>query len=199
MFTEKIGKRNKIHLRHLIIFKLPRQIPLHAFLPSHRQHEFPPGLPTESLQPKASPKECAGSVEMIRTSLKGRVECTEECPIWMEKTKMLKIFEAPHQLKGLKKSEKELISIGIVYPWCLKIPGPPMHFWGVGLLALLAKMKLLWKSYYIYLATTQEHPSFSLKRNRFPPTSWKLDFFSSIHQFLRQGLATFWDLSVLKK
>lgn len=34
MFTEKIGKRNKIHLHHLIIFKLPRQIPLHPFLPS---------------------------------------------------------------------------------------------------------------------------------------------------------------------
>ena len=50
------------------------------------------------------------------------------------------MFEAPHQLKGPKKSEKELISIGIVYPWCLKIPGPPMQFWGVGLLALLTKM-----------------------------------------------------------
>lgn len=172
---------------------------LHAFLPSHRQHEFPPGLPNGEFATQG----ISQGMRRIRWDDQNLFERQG----WMYRRmshldgedKNAENFLGSTSVWRGWKNIRERINIGIVYPWCLKIPGPPMQVWGVRLLTLLTKMKLLWKSYCIYLATTQEHPSFSLKRNRFPPTSWKLDFFSSIHQFLRQGLATFWDLSVLKK
>lgn len=112
--------------------------------------------PTESLHPKASPKECAGSVEMIRTSWKAGLNVRMSHLDREEKN--TENFRGRISWRGLI-SEKELVSSDCIslVPWRLKITGHQCNFGVFDYQHCLRRWSYYGKfeeSHYIYPATT---------------------------------------------
>ena len=149
------------------IFKLPRQIPFACLSPKPlKPTNFHRVCQRRVCNPRHLPRNAQDPLRWSEPLWKAGLNVQKNVPSGWRRQKCWNIVEAPHQFEGAEKI-RERINIGIVYPWCLKIPGPPMLFlgcWTIGIAyedeAIMEKVESHITSYHICLATTQEHPSF---------------------------------------